>query len=608
MAIKKKKGFYLCDSCDNKGYSKKDMEHCYYLRHTVLWYTEDPDMIHELGNLIQIEDANLIGKKIKVVAVVASNTISYNVPAKLNVVCNTDGDNHNCASSTKLDISDIDKVSFTEINEMSRLNRCKTLAKQKDNFSKSCDLQVTELEHSTIKKMRVRPVVSILEKNDGKISDDEGNEWKAYDIYIKQETIQSHEAGTEIEIEGHVIAEPKNQKITLVANSVKKTDDKKPDIRRLKSLKKLLGKYKSLDEKCNWITKEFEKYSKIIKRGNVTLASMMAFFSPLYFEFEGKTVPGWVKITIIGDSTTGKSQTVSQLIFLLSDGQIISGETASIAGLGATTTQSANSQWFIEYEPVVLQDKKLLAIDGAHKLTREHWATLAESERSGLLKTTKAAKGEAHARTRQIKIMNPVSDDFRTTSPMKSFFHSVQSIINSLQIQNIARQDLAIFVTDNVGTEHINVRNGHVHEKQLEYFSELLKICWRQSFQIIIDDDAYDEILRTATLLEKKFKCEEIPLITNDQKFKLAKLSIALATITCSFDDGFTKLTVTKEHVQFVSKFIDTEYHDAGLDIIAQINHEEIDGTTIYDVIFDIQKTLEKREPQADEEFCRAAL
>ena len=66
------------------------------------------------------------------------------------------------------------------------------------------------LSTTTLKKIRIRPIVSSLEKNDGKFFDDTGNEWKSYDAYFRQDEIQVLEAGTEIEIKGKVIPDPKN--------------------------------------------------------------------------------------------------------------------------------------------------------------------------------------------------------------------------------------------------------------------------------------------------------------------------------------------------------------------------------------------------------------
>ena len=561
---------------------------------------------HCLKNLIEIEDPNMMNELVNVKAIVSSNTISYSVPSKIRVNCYNDDDNHSCKSQKEIEIVDIDKVGFTDISETARVTRCKTISKN-NGFNKNCQLKIDELEPSTIKKIRVRPIMSILEDKNGKLVDISGNEWKSYDIYIKEDNLKPFEAGKEIQITGFVIVEPKNQKITLIASSAEKTEDYLPDYTKINKLSDFV-KNKSISKICDWITTEFTNYSKIIKRENITISSLLTFFSPIYFEFESKKINGWVKMIIIGDSTTGKSQTVSQLIEILKNGQMVSGETSSMAGLGATATQSTNSQWFVEYGPLVLQDRKLLSIDGAHKLNMEQWASLAEAERTGMLKITKAAKGEAHARTRQIKIMNPVGDDYRTTRPMKSFFHSVQSIENSLQIQSIARQDLSIFVNDDVSSESINAENKNKYDVKLEYYSELLKLCWNNQYKIIIEKSAYDEILVQSIRLEKKFKCEEIPLITNDQKYKLAKLSIALASIMLSFDNNFRKLTVTKDHVRYISDFIETEYHNAGLDIIANNLNDNVDSEQTAETVYKIKEVLSKKDDNIENVFCKDIL
>jgi len=277
-------------------------------------------------------------------------------------------------------------------------------------------------------------------------------------------------------------------------------------------------------------------------------------------------------------------------------------------GLAGTATQASNNSWFIEWGPLVLQDKKLLAIDGAHKLGREHWAQLAESERTGKIQIMKAGKGEAYARTRQIKIMNPISDDFRTTRTMKSFFYPAQAIVNNLQIQSIARQDLAVFVSDDVTTEDRNIRNGHFTDKKLWYLSDLLSLTWDQNFTVTFEEEAQQEIITVATNLERRFKHDEIPLITNDQKHKIAKLSASLAALTCSFNDDFKELIITREHVQYISNIIETSYHNSGLDIISRNDRDDVDQDTIAEIILKIKHALQKKEPPVDEKYCKDIL
>jgi len=567
-------------------------------------YLQDKN-IYELTSVSEIEDPKYVGKTVQTTTAVSSNTISYSIPSIIKGECTTD---HDCIASAVYEIQDYEKPVFAELSESRRYKKCEELLKRHCSFMKECKILATEQESVTLTKFRVRPIVNSLVKDNGKFFDNKENEWKAYDIYLEQRSPQSFEAGKEIVITGTVIPDPKNQRITMIASDVLVNETNRYSIDNTQKLKEMFG---LMDENqiSDWLMEEFEKYSRIIKRGNITLAGFLTFFSILNFEFEGKDIPGWVKSLIIGDSTTGKSETIKQQIMLLMSGLIISGETASVAGIGATATQSANNQWFLDYGPLVLQDRKLLAIDGAHKMSREQWSTLAESERDGRLRITKAAKGEAYARTRLIKIMNPLGDDLRTTNTMQSLFLPCQSIQNNLQVQSIARVDLAVFVSDDVNSADRNKRINQRYDKRLEYLADLLRLVWEQKFEVILDEDTYDEILIKATELEKKFKFVEIPLVTNDQKYKIAKIATSFAALTCSFNDDFSKLLVKKEHVTFVAKFIDEEYHDAGLHILAsQERTEEITEEDIHDLFFKIRQSMDKREPPPDDDFCTQLL
>ena len=89
-----------------------------------------------------------------------------------------------------------------------------------------------------------------------------------------------------------------------------------------------------------------------------------------------------------------------KLISLLRGGTLITAETASAVGLTGTATQAERGEWFCEWGFLPLNDRRLLAIDGAQRLSRKSWATLAETERTGVVIKATAAKGSAYARTR----------------------------------------------------------------------------------------------------------------------------------------------------------------------------------------------------------------
>lgn len=557
----------------------------------------DKNEIVELDSLIQIENPEYVGSLIKVKAVIASNTISYNVPDKVEYNCRIDNAKHNCVGKKTYKVPLESKAGFIEVNEVTRHKREEWLSQV--IFTDKCKVSIEETQTSTIKKLRIKPIInSITEDENGKLVDQEGNEYKHYDIYLEQNKVQSLEAGKEVEIVGKIIPDPKSQKVSLVATEVNKLEDENYSIENIKKLREFYHT-KSVREIVSWFTDEFQKYSKVIKRHNVTTAGLLTFFSPLVFEFEAKRYSGWVKTVVIGDSTTGKTETIKRLIILFDAGQVMSAETATIIGLTGATTQASNNQWFVEWGALPLNDRRLLAIDGAHKLSKEHWDTIAETERDGIINIQKAGKAKTTARTRQIKIMNPVSDDFRTTKAMKNFYYPVQAIINTLQIQSIARQDLSIFVSDDVPSSDRNVRNGHDYDKMLENYSDLLKLVWLQKYDIAFDDDAINAIMEKATELENKFKDEDIPLITNDQKIKLARLGVSIANFCCSFNHDFSELRVTREHVEFVSNFIKTEYENSGLDKISRLNADvEINENVMGDMVYDIKKILDGHIPE----------
>jgi len=570
---------------------------------------DDPDKITEIENLIEIENPQLSGKNIVVNATLASNSISYSVPSKIKGSCYKDVDKgkHNCVSSAELELDGSKLVQFVDVSDYVKESQLSKTMKKETGFQDDCRLSIEETQTTTLKKIRIRPIVSSLEKNDGKFFDGDGNEWKSYDAYFRQDEIQTLEAGTEIKIIGKVIPDPKNQKVTLLISKCSSVEKKDFDSSRLELLKQFCNNKTPL-EIIDFYCREFEKYSKIVKRSDVTICGLLTFFSLNHVKIDGIDTPAWLKSTIIGDSTTGKSETVRNLIKLLRGGQIVSGETASIVGLAGTTTQASNSSWFIEWGPLVLQDKKLLAIDGAHKLSREHWAQLAESERTGKIQIIKAGKGEAYARTRQIKIMNPIGNDFRTPRTMKSFFYPVQSIVNNLQIQTIARQEIVVFVSDDVSPEELNIQNGHMHDKKLEYLSDLRNLVWEQNFKVTFTDDAIQDILSSSIELQKKFKHEEIPLIINDQKQKMFKMAASLAALTCSFNEDFSELTVKKEHVKYIHDFIETNYHNSGLDTISETYRDDLDSDSIDEIIFEVKQSLKKKEPEVDDNFCKDIL
>jgi hypothetical protein len=253
--------------------------------------------------------------------------------------------------------------------------------------------------------------------------------------------------------------------------------------------------------------------------------------------------------------------------------------------------------WGIEWGFLVLNDRKLLAVDGAHKLSRYNWSVLAEAERSGVVTIVKAAKSSAYARTRQIKIANAVDEEEGkySTKTLSSFLYPCQALTTILDKTSIARLDLAVFSDQrDVEATQINVAYDGVYDPDLHLLSEVTKWVWSGSTDIHFTNQARETLLREATELYKEYYCGIIPLVSIDMKWKLARLSAALANLTLSTDD-FRAVNVTAEHVNAVVEILKNEYIESGLSVLAAFNkHEIMDTFEIGEMLARILNSLVK--------------
>jgi hypothetical protein len=548
-----------------------------------------------LGHLNMIEDPDLAGRPIIVEAVVSSTSTAYLSPT---VVEGTYEDKDGAPVKLKKEFSerDPDNIKFVGVNEDTKYRRLRRL------FGVDKDVWVAEKAWRTIYKIRVRPPVFTLEKRGEKIVDEKGYEYKAFDIYITASKPVTFQPSTLIRLEGIALPNPRTQSTTLLAHRVEFPEEMRLfDVEKLKRLK---TKFEGLTVKQRliWILDNFEKFAQIIGRRNLAEGCLLGFFTPLWIHFNGETQKGWGCIILCGDTTTAKSETVRKLVLLLKAGALITAESASTVGLTGTATQVEKEGWFVDWGFLVLLDRQLLAVDGAHKLSQSNWAALAEAERSGVVSIAKAAKNTAYARTRQIKIANPVdreAGDKYTTKSLASFLYPCQSLPTILDKTSIARLDLAVFADRrDVKPDEINVEFQGDYDKDLHILSETLKWAWSGVAEVKFTKDAVQALLTESTNLYNTFFSEAIPLASIDMKWKLARLSTALAYMTLSTGD-FNTVTVTKEHVDAIVEFIQEEYSKAGLNTLAQadkfetLTPEDVD-TIINKIITETGGALDK--------------
>jgi len=557
-----------------------------------------------LDHLNLIEDPNLAGRPVIVQGVVSSTSVSYLVPKEVEARI-AENDGHVTTLAKKISERNSVNVKIVGVTEEVKWRRLRWLFNKR---SRDEDISIDEKAMRAVYRIRVRPPVFTLEKRDEKIVDERGFEYKCFDIYVTADKPAAFQPSVLIQFEGIALPSPKTQTTTFLAYSATFPEEVQSfDAEKLACLK---TKFQSMtvQQRLDWILTNFERYSKIVGRRNLAEGCLLCYFTPIQVRFNGESQKGWGNVLICGDTTTAKSETVRKLISLFKIGTLITAETASVVGLTGTATQLEKEGWFVDWGFLVLQDQKLLAVDGAHKLSTSNWAALAEAERIGIVSIAKAAKNTAYARTRQIKIANAVDReaDKYTTRSLASFLYSCQALTTILDKTSIARLDLAVFADQrDVKPEDINKPFQSDYDKELESLGEALKWCWSGRAEVKFTEEATAYLLTEATNLYNTFFTEMIPLASIDLKWKIARLSVGLANLTLSTDD-FNTVTVTKEHVAQVVECMKDEYSRAGLNTLAQ--EDMYETLTLEDVDDIINSIVLKTQDALDKETVVAVF
>ena len=334
---------------------------------------ESDDSPAILQHINEIEHPDLICKPVTIQAVISSTSTAYSIPSQIRAdIKEQSEESYVVAPSIKIeDPLNVSLVAVSEETKNGRLNKyLKTI------YPDTKVIIRKELKHRTVYALRVRPEVFTLDKLGDKIVDDKGYEYKHLDLYVVSDTPLTFQPSTLVKLTGIPLPNPRTQKTTMLGYAVEFPEDNSSfDTNKLSIIQQEF-KDKSVSERLKWIVDNFELYSHVVGRQNITKAALLGYFSPIQVKFNGELQRGWSIIAVIGDTTTGKSETVKKLSVLLKAGLVISAETASTVGLTGTATQTEKEGWFIDWGFLPLMDRKLLAVDGAHKLSASCWAAL----------------------------------------------------------------------------------------------------------------------------------------------------------------------------------------------------------------------------------------
>lgn len=417
-----------------------------------------------------------------------------------------------------------------------------------------CDVVKYEtLEHYTVEDARISPTLDITSHEQRR------NMQPAIIIGGGLELNETYE------MIGRMHPHPSTQAATLVISSFKTSNDALSNYKTRKEnnlnvFQPSRWTVRSLRKKLNDIYSDFSaNITHVNDRLELHLVIDMSYHSPLLFNFDRKRQKGWTDILVIGDSSQGKSEAANSLRKHYGLGEKIECKNATVAGL-LGGLQTLNKKWFVTWGVIPTHDRRHVTLEELKGTSTEVISKLTDMRSSGMAEIPKIEKRKTHARTRLLMLSNP-----RSNRVMASYNFGVNAITELVgSPEDVRRFDFVLVVTqDDVSAEAINKRPIYDHKYESSDCRELILWSWtRKEDQVVFQNE--DLILRYANDLTSKFT-DRIPLLDRGStRYKLARLSAALAARTYSTEDGET-LLVRNCHVKFVKEFIEKHYSSPGV-------------------------------------------
>ena len=324
----------------------------------------------------------------------------------------------------------------------------------------------------------------------------------------------------------------------------------------------------TVSDKMGEIARDFTfNITHIYGREDLITLIDLVYHSVISFEFQHKVIiKGWNEAVVVGDTRTGKSETMLNLMNHYRMGELVTGENTSFAGLVGGMQQN-QKRWSITWGKIPLNDRRLIAMDECQSLTEDSIQRMSGIRSSGIAEITKIQTEKTHARTRIIMMGNP-----RNGKSLNGYAFGVNAIKELIGApEDIARFDLAMAcASSDVPLSVINAefdehdRVKHVYTSDL--CTKLIRWVWsRTPEQVKFSPGVEEMILKMATEHGEKYS-NRFPLVeAANQRIKIAKLAIAVAARLFSTDRKGECIVVRKEHVLFVGEFIDRLYESRTL-------------------------------------------
>ena len=532
------------------------------------------DKVYEV-HLSQAAKAQYFQKHVSFEVIVAGKDAQpYIIPKKIVIHCNPyDEKCRGCIMSTKngeysFDFNEKDNFLLHLINVTSQQQ--KGIIKQILGIKSRCNAFTYDtLENMNIEELRAIPHIDFSSVD---------KEYVNRNLFYVASGAQTN---TRYKMTGITVVDPRNQKATQLIYQIEGAMDEISSFKMTPEIKKQLKIFQpegSIEEKLSEIYTDFEtNVTRIFQRKEFHLIIDLIYHTCLQFYFQDKLIKGWGEALVIGDTATGKSTLIQNIINHYQLGERMDSKNTTRSGLiGGMSESGTSKRYWVNWGRIPLNDRRLLVLEEIKAMDPDLIAKMTDMRSSGIAEVSGIALGKTNARTRLIWLSNP-----RSNMKLEGYQYGVDIIKELIgSLEDIRRFDLILLLrSSDVENKYLNMKSVDMpnfpHKYRSEFCKRLITWIWsRNPTEIEFTKDAEDKIIEYATVLTDKY-VSSIPIVeAGDIRLKLARLSVAMAGRLFSCSKDGLKIVVEAIHVNFIYKQLLSIYKSKNLDYLRFIKTE----------------------------------
>jgi len=377
------------------------------------------------------------------------------------------------------------------------------------------------------------------------------------------------------EVSGYVYPHPKNAEATILLKNAKPLQDVVESFEMTDDVKEMLAVFQpadytaaSIEEKLTAVLSDLTyNVTHIVERDETLLGVLLTYHSVLRFRvpWDLNPIRGWVEMKVVGDTGTGKSALIEKIMKYAGLGTRVNAESTSRTGLTYKMEQSGNGgAWYIVWGAWALADKEMIWIDEDTGISKDDYGEMTLARSDGKLEVKRAVTAETTCRVRAI-----LSGNVPKGKRLADYAQGVESLRDVFNNEDIRRFDFAVFMrSTDVPAE---LYNQTLPTYPSIITSDTLKasvlFSWsRTADDVVFMEGTVEKILEVSTMLSKLYgNANDVPLVSpSDQRNKVARLAVALASLTHSVDESGNRIQVWVGHVEFIGEYLKAVYNAPG--------------------------------------------